>query len=115
MRPTFVKAVQARVYITCCWWMGHLNMKTSGVMCDSGLYEGARLLCPTDPHPLNQANLAGKPWRGSLVERVGHVVVKAYDGGARYKVYYVTADDESSRVELVFGPFASKGDANSTI
>ncbi len=115
MRASFVKAIQARVYITCCWWMGHLNMGTSKTMCDSNLYEGARLLCPTDPHPMNAEKLVGQPWRGSLVERIGHVVVKAYDGGARYKVYYITAEDESSRVDLVFGPFDSKGDASVTV
>ena len=37
-----------------------------------------------------------------------HVVVKAYDGGAKFKVYFLTAKDESMNVELVFGPFDSK-------
>ena len=109
MRPSFIQGVQARVYVTCCWWRGHLIDKTSSAMCDQSSYPGARLLCPTDPHPLNAEMLQGKAWRKYLVEKGGHVVVKAYDGGARYKVYFLTADDESAKVKLVFGPFESKG------
>jgi beta-lactamase superfamily II metal-dependent hydrolase len=109
MRPTFVKAVQSRVYITCCWWMGHVNAKTSATMTDENLYPGARLLCPTDPHPLNAEMFKDKPWRKYMCEKSGHVVVKAYDGGARYKVYFLTADDESMKVNLVFGPFEATG------
>ncbi len=113
MRRSFVNAVQARVYITCCWWMGHLNMGTSATMLDESEkgYPGPRILCPTDPHPMNAEALKDKPWRGKLCERGGHVVVKAYDGGAKYKVYFLTAKDESMNVELVFGPFDSKGAA----
>ena len=110
MHKSFVNAVQARVYITCCWWMGHLNMGTGANMSDDSEkgYPGPRLLCPTDPHPMNAEKLKGQPWRNKLCERGGHVVVKAYDGGAKYKVYFLTAKDESMTVELVFGPFESK-------
>ena len=110
MRPTFVKAVRARAYVTCCWWMGHLNAKTSAIMTDRALYSEPRLLCPTDPHPMNAEMLKDKPWRKELVERGGHVVVKAYDGGAKYKIYFLSADDESMTVNLVFGPFDAKGE-----
>ncbi|MBP5622252.1 MAG: hypothetical protein J6X44_09580, partial [Thermoguttaceae bacterium] len=111
MHRSFVNAVQARVYITCCWWMGHLNMGASATMLDESEngYPGPRILCPTDPHPMNAEALKDKPWRGKLCERGGHVVVKAYDGGAKYKVYFLTAKDESMNVELVFGPFESRG------
>ncbi|MGI6401909.1 MAG: MBL fold metallo-hydrolase [Thermoguttaceae bacterium] len=109
MRASFVKAVQSRVYVTCCWWRGHVNDKTSKIMCDQQLYSGPRLLCPTDPHPENAEMFQGKPWRQYMCEMGGHVVVKVVDGGARYKVYFLTADDESMRVSLVFGPFESTG------
>ena len=33
-----------------------------------------------------------------LVENGGHVVVKAYDGGRKYKVYYLTDKDESMSI-----------------
>ncbi len=111
MGAAFVNAVQARVYVTCCWWAGHLNMGTSKTMSDDSAsgYPGPRLLCPTDPHPMNAEKLEGQPWRKNLVEIGGHVVVKAYDGGDKYKIYYLTAKDETMNVQLVFGPFDSKG------
>ena len=111
MRRTFIEAVQSRVYVTCCWWMGHVPERSCANMADESLYPGPRLMCPTDPHPMNAPTFQGKPWRRYLCERGGHVVIKAYDGGARYKVYFLTADDESMRVNLVFGPFESTGTA----
>lgn len=111
MFKSFVNAVRARVYVTCCWWKGHVNPGPCSNMCDDSEngYPGPRLLCPTDAHEMNAEWLQKAPWRGKLCERGGHVVVKAYDGGKKYKVYYLTAKDESMNVELVFGPFQSKG------
>lgn len=114
MPKSFVNAVQARAYIVCVWTMAHLQDSTARNMCDDGAtgYPGPRVMCPTQVHANNAAMMADKPWRNRLVEREGHIIVKAYDGGARYKIYYLTHDDESMRVELVFGPFESKGAAN---
>ncbi|MBQ9373009.1 MAG: MBL fold metallo-hydrolase [Thermoguttaceae bacterium] len=110
MRKSFINAVQARAYVVCVWTMAHLQESTAAAMCDDTAtgYQGPRLMCPTQVHSNNAEMLKDKPWRGRLVERGGHVVVKAYDGGARYKIYYLTHDDESMKVELVFGPFESK-------
>ena len=67
------------------------------------------LMCPTFVHEGNAETMANKAWRARLVEKGGHVVVKVIDGGARYKVYYLSHVDESATVNLVFGPFESKG------
>lgn len=110
MRPTFVNAVQARAYVTCVWCEGHLRENTAAAMSDdtaSG-YPGPRLICANGVHPDWAAAMEGKPWRKNYVEGGGHVVVKAYDGGKRFKIYYLTYDDESMRVRLVFGPFDSR-------
>ena len=110
MPKSFVNAVQARAYVMCVWDRWHLQDNTASNMCDdtaSG-YPGARLMCPTQVHTGNAEMMEGKTWRKRLVERGGHVVVKAYDGGAKYKIYYLTHFDESMKVELVFGPFESK-------
>ena len=68
-----------------------------------------KLMCPTGIHQGNAEMMEGKAWRSRLVENGGHVVIKAYDVGKKYKVYYLTDDDESMNVKLVFGPFDSKG------
>ena len=110
---TFTNAVQARAYVVCVWDRWHLQDNTASNMCDDTAtgYPGPRLMCPTAIHKENAEMMEGKSWRKRLVEIGGHVVVKAYDGGARYKIYYLTAKDESMKVELVFGPFESKGKA----
>jgi len=113
MPATFTNAVQARAYVVCVWDRWHLQDNTASNMCDDSPtgYPGARIMCPTAVHQGNAEMMQGKSWRKRLVERGGHVVVKVYDGGAKYKIYYLTAKDESMNVELVFGPFESKGNA----
>ncbi len=110
----FVNALSPRVFITCVWDRWHLQDNTASNMCDDSDagYPGPRLMCPTSVHPGNAEMMQGKEWRKRLVERGGHVVVKVVDGGARYKVYYLTHHDESMKVELVFGPFESNGAVN---
>ena len=106
MTPAFVNAVDARVYVTCVWDRWHLQDNTAtNMVLDADGKPKDKLVCPTAVHAGNAEMMEGKAWRSRLVERGGHVVVKAYDGGAKYKVYYLTADDESMNVELVFGPF----------
>ena len=110
MTKTFVNAVQARAYVVCVWDRWHLQDVTASNMCDDSAtgYPGPRVMCPTQIHKGNAEMMQGKAWRDRLVECGGHVVVKAYDGGAKYKIYYLTHDDESMTVKLVFGPFESK-------
>ena len=108
MTRAFTDAVDARVYIMCVWTLGHLQDNTeSSMVLDADGAPRDKLVCPTAIHAANAEMMQGKAWRPRLVERGGHVVVKAYDGGAKYKVYFLTAEDESMNVELVFGPFDS--------
>lgn len=109
MSPGFVKATKPRVYVTCVWDRWHLQNNTASAMTDEASYPGDRLICPTTIHPGNAEMMEGKPWLKKLVERTGSVVVKVYDGGKKYKVYYLTADDESMTVTAVYGPFDSRG------
>ncbi|MCF0234727.1 MAG: MBL fold metallo-hydrolase [Thermoguttaceae bacterium] len=109
MVPGFVKEVRPRVFVTCVWDRWHLQDNTASAMCDETLYPDPRIICPTTIHPKNAEMMEGKPWRKYLVERTGSVVVKAYDGGKKYKVYYITAEDESMTVDAVYGPFDAKG------
>ncbi len=114
MTRSFTDAVDARVYVICVWTVGHLQDSTeTNMVLDADGKPKDKLVCPTGIHSDNAEMMQGKAWRPRLVERGGHVVVKAYDGGAKYKVYFLTADDESMNVELVFGPFepSKKGGA----
>ncbi|MBQ9875261.1 MAG: MBL fold metallo-hydrolase [Thermoguttaceae bacterium] len=107
---TFTDAVNARVYCVCVWSKNHLQDVTATSMALDGTGAAKKtLMCPTFVHEGNAETMANKAWRARLVEKGGHVVVKVIDGGARYKVYYLSHVDESATVNLVFGPFESKG------
>lgn len=110
MRPTFVNAVQARAYVTCVWCEGHLRANTAAAMSDDSAtgYPGERVICPNGWHEDWDGAMEGQTWRDNVVKGCGHVVVKAYDGGTKYKIYYLTCEDESMRVDRVFGPFTPK-------
>ena len=111
MKPGFVNAVAPRVFVVCAWNADHFQDVTATTMCDdsdSG-YPGPRVICPTRVCQERLAQTPGRPWRRQLVETGGHIVVKAYDGGSTYKVYYLTSQDESMTVKLVLGPFRSRG------
>ena len=68
-------------------------------------YPGSRFICPTGLLEWKAAVAERESWGRYLVKRSGHVVLKAYAGGARFKVYYVSSADESMSVDAVFGPF----------
>ena len=105
MRAAFVKEVQARVYINNIWHKGHVNNKTMSIMTSRDLYPGDRIVCPTMYQVYNPDAFKNMPWQKDLVKIGGHVVVKAYDGGTKFKVYYLAANDESMTVKAVYGPW----------
>ncbi len=104
----FTDAVKARVYVSNVWDLHHLqdNTMTNMVTANSDV-----LVCPTTVHAKAYAQYSDRPWLKNLApESVegGHVVVKVFDGGKQYKIYYLTASDESMTVRKVYGPFRSK-------
>ncbi len=108
MTLEFTQAVQAKVYVSNVWDLYHLQDNTMTNMtqvaedvlvCPTAVHEGNREIYPDAPW---LKNLAPEAWEG------GHVVVKVYDGGARYKVYYLSAQDEKMTVKKVYGPFVSR-------
>lgn len=105
MHPEFVRQVRPRVYVTNVWDYWHLQDNTQSTMCDESLYPGERLVCPTWVAPKRMEEYKEKPWQKYLKPAAGHVVVRVFDGGKRYKVYHLTAEDESMTVKAVFGPF----------
>lgn len=107
MRQEFTREVKARVYVTNVWDDGHLQDNTMTAMTDPNVYSGERIVCPTWVSEKQKAKYPDKPWLKSLHPAYGHVVVRVVDGGKKYKVYHLTADDESMTVKAVFGPFDS--------
>ena len=48
----------------------------------------------------------GEEWTQKVIEQ-GHIVVKAYDHGKKYKVYVLSSEDEQMIVKAIYGPYDS--------
>ena len=48
----------------------------------------------------------GEEWTKKAIEQ-GHIVVKAYDKGRKYKIYLLSAEDEKMIVKAIYGPYDS--------
>ena len=105
MVSEFVGVLQPRVFVTDVWDYHHIQTSTMETMTDRALYPGERIVCPTNFHYFKREEYRGAPWRGDVYDEGGHVVIRVYEGGTRYTVYYLTAHDESMNVKAVFGPF----------
>lgn len=107
MRPEFVREVQSKIYVPNVWHPAHVNKQTVPVMLSRELYPGDRLICPTLYEPRDAEVINAQPWAKEIVKIGGHVVVKVFDGGAKFRIYYLTANDESMTVKAVYGPWSA--------
>lgn len=108
MTEGFTRAVQAKVYVSNVWDLHHLQENTMLSMTSAAPNV---LVCPTIVHEKAWSQYQGQPWMANLAPESregGHVVVKVFDGGRQFRVYYLTATDESMNVRGVYGPFTSR-------
>ena len=108
MGPGFVKAVSPRVYTVNVWDQWHTSDRALKSMMSEELYSGPRLVCPTMFPASRRAACEKAPFFDSIAKDGGHVVIKVYDNGNKYKVYYLTAHDESMKIKMVYGPFDAR-------
>ncbi|MDO5567159.1 MAG: hypothetical protein Q4G59_10925 [Planctomycetia bacterium] len=108
MTPGFVKNVQANVYVMCVWDNLHIQDNTMTNMTSKADYDQDRIICPTMFPAVRKEMYKGAPWRSCVKEESGHVVIKVYDEGKKYKVYFLDASNENMTVKAVYGPFVSK-------
>ena len=59
-----------------------------------------------------QAQYAAEPWMQSVAPVSGHVVIKVFDEGRKYRIYVLSACDERMQVQRVYGPYESRGFSN---
>ena len=105
MQAEFLRVLRPQVFVTDVWDLHHIQPSTMERMTDRSIYPDGRIVCPTFFPLLKKQEFDGAPWRTDVAEDCGHVVVRVDEGGARFRVYYVTAHDESMRVKAVYGPF----------
>ena len=110
MHPDFLRGVKAKAYIDAVWDQFHTQEKIISRILSQDVYEGERMFYTQYIVEKARKEHTGKDWYDNGVcPYDGHIIVKAYDKGNKYKIYRVSAEDEQMTVQAIYGPF----DANS--
>lgn len=102
MSEGFLEAVKAKHYIGCTWDLQH----TQPNIFKRILSKSDCLIFHQYLWPEQMAKHEGEEWTQKVIEQ-GHIVVKAYDHGKKYKVYVLSAEDEQMIVKAIYGPYDS--------
>ena len=105
MSPGFVREVRAQVYLSSVWQARMVDRKSLSAMCSRELYPGDRIVCFGHIAESRRAVTAAY---GADIAPSGHAVVKVAPGGDTFRVFVLTAADESMRVICERG-FRSRG------
>lgn len=111
MTAALVKALKARVWVTCVFASHNNDADTLKRMSDRSLYPGERAICPTCYPARRQMKESNAEWTKDIAKAAfepGHVVVNVAPGGDDYTVSYIDAKDETMTIKSVMR-FKSKG------
>lgn len=101
MKEDFIKAVNARHYVSCAWDIWH----TQPELMDRMLKRPDAMIFHQFVWPDLLKDHVDADWYSRLYTKGGHIVVKAYDKGRQYKIYVLDDTNEDMIVKDVFGPF----------
>lgn len=103
MHEEFLEAVKAKHYINCTWDLQH----TQPAIMQRMLSKSECTIFHQYLWAEQMAKHEGEEWTKRVIEQ-GHIVVKAYDKGRKYKIYILSAEDEKMIVKAIYGPFDSQ-------
>lgn len=113
MHPDFLKHINAQVYINPVWDQYHTQPAIISRMLNQE--ELSRKPNATPTMFLTQCIVdearqthSAEEWMKRIDPYNGHIVVKIYNKGRKYKIYRLSADDEDMKIQAVYGPFKSK-------
>ena len=95
MSPEFVREVRAQAYLSSVWQARMVDHKSLSAMCSRELYPGDRTVCfgcIADSHRAVAAAYGGD------IAPAGHAVVRVAPGGDEFRVFTLSADDETMTV-----------------
>ena len=96
----FLEGVKAKHYVNCTWDLQHTQPEIFKRM----LSKSNCTIFHQYLWPEVMQKHANEEWTKSVIEQ-GHIVVKAYDKGRKYKVYILSAEDETMTIKAIYGPF----------
>ena len=107
MSDGFVWNIQARNYVISTWDYEHTQPEIFSRMVSEDLYAGKRNVFSTYIPEFMRKAYADEEWMRSVCPENGHVVVKVYDKGRKYKIYILSATEKDYNVKAIYGPFES--------
>ncbi|MDR1675122.1 MAG: MBL fold metallo-hydrolase [Tannerella sp.] len=110
MSEGFIRNVRASAYIIPVWDYLHIQPSTMTNMASRELYPDSRIIFPTAFPEVVREAFANEPWMASVCPTYGHVVIKVFDQGKKYRIYVLSARDERRTVEAVYD-FVTEGGA----
>lgn len=111
MSEGFVRNINADAYIIPVWDYEHIQPSVLARMASRRLSsESKNLIFATNIPDTLRCAYKDAAWMPAMCQEDGHVVVKVFDGGSKYKIYVLSASDEQMLVKAVYGPFVSKGE-----
>lgn len=106
MHPDFLRNVKAKAYIDCVWDQYHTQEKIISRVLSQDIYQGERMFYTQYIVEKARKEHAGKDWyENGVCPYDGHIVVKVYDKGRKYKIYRLSAEDEQMTIQAIYGPF----------
>ena len=113
MHPDFLKHINAQAYINPVWDQYHTQPEIISRMLNQEEYSHKPNAVPTiflTQYIVEKARQthSNAKWMKRIDPYNGHIVVKVYDKGRKYKIYRLSADDEEMKIQTVYGPFNSK-------
>ena len=107
MTEGFVRQIRARHYVIPTWDYEHTQPEVIRRMVSGELYAGERIVFSTYIPEALRKIYVNEDWMRSVCPENGHVVVKVYDKGRKYKIYVLSIADEKRQVKSVYGPYES--------
>lgn len=105
--PYFVRTLRPRVWIQQVWSSDHPGEEVLRRITSTTLYPGERDLFATDMLESNEL-VIGERIENSYKSRHGHVVVRVYTGGQKYKVFILEDGSEKREVIREFGEYGAR-------
>ena len=106
MPTDFLSAVKAKNYILNVWDQQHTQPELLDRMVNTEpkLETGYKVLSEYIL-PKTREEFAAEEWAKGICPEDGHIVIKAYDGGRKYKIYRLSARDEQMIITAIYGPY----------
>lgn len=102
MTEAFLCNIQASAYIIPVWDKEHIQPEVMARIASDSVYPGERMIFPTRfPDHLTQ-RYVDEPWMHAVSSEDGHIVVKVFDRGRKYKIYVLSARNEEQIVKKVY-------------